>query len=283
MAALEAASLCPCSASVSPVHLLPPLAGVAEWTLSMPCYGFLPHEHTASSHRPQGSGGISSLLLHLSHKEKATFQNLKTRRPQLPVDHDSFDSWRKECACWRPGPLHPVSSEHFLLLSTLISLSLRCAVPSPRRPHSALSYFPLYFSFFFLKSGADIDECRISPDLCGSGICVNTPGSFECECFEGYESGFMMMKNCMGKRGQTLLAGLEPDNCMLIFCCASAAFRAVAAPLTGCVLSTKAYKIPSLGWKQHKDYPGCIYLKWITLCCLQMCILPCQFHENCVL
>lgn len=44
----------------------------------------------------------------------------------------------------------------------------------------------------------DIDECRISPDLCGQGICVNTPGDFECECFEGYESGFMMMKNCMG-------------------------------------------------------------------------------------
>ncbi|TSK53727.1 Fibrillin-2 [Bagarius yarrelli] len=44
----------------------------------------------------------------------------------------------------------------------------------------------------------DIDECAISPDLCGQGTCVNTPGSFECECFDGYESGFMMMKNCMG-------------------------------------------------------------------------------------
>lgn len=30
---------------------------------------------------------------------------------------------------------------------------------------------------------------------------MNTPGSFECECFDGYESGFMMMKNCMGKCG----------------------------------------------------------------------------------
>ena len=46
----------------------------------------------------------------------------------------------------------------------------------------------------------DIDECRISPDLCGQGTCVNTPGSFECECFHGYESGFMMMKNCMGRQ-----------------------------------------------------------------------------------
>ena len=33
---------------------------------------------------------------------------------------------------------------------------------------------------------------------------MNTPGSFECECFEGYESGFMMMKNCMGKRAYVL-------------------------------------------------------------------------------
>lgn len=46
---------------------------------------------------------------------------------------------------------------------------------------------------------ADIDECRISPDLCGRGQCVNTPGDFECKCDEGYESGFMMMKNCMGE------------------------------------------------------------------------------------
>lgn len=48
---------------------------------------------------------------------------------------------------------------------------------------------------------ADIDECRISPDLCGRGQCVNTPGDFECKCDEGYESGFMMMKNCMGESG----------------------------------------------------------------------------------
>lgn len=48
-------------------------------------------------------------------------------------------------------------------------------------------------------SPVDIDECRISPDLCGQGRCINTPGDFECECFEGYESGFMMMKNCMGE------------------------------------------------------------------------------------
>uniref|UniRef100_A0A8C9F640 Fibrillin-2 n=1 Tax=Pavo cristatus TaxID=9049 RepID=A0A8C9F640_PAVCR len=58
---------------------------------------------------------------------------------------------------------------------------------------------PFYKGKIIFPSPAlrDIDECRISPDLCGSGTCVNTPGSFECECFDGYESGFMMMKNCM--------------------------------------------------------------------------------------
>lgn len=41
---------------------------------------------------------------------------------------------------------------------------------------------------------------------------MNTPGSFECECFEGYESGFMMMKNCMGK-------DLSPgQGSILLFC-----------------------------------------------------------------
>lgn len=54
-------------------------------------------------------------------------------------------------------------------------------------------------SFVLLFLLVDIDECRISPDLCGPGRCLNTPGDFECECFEGYESGFMMMKNCMGE------------------------------------------------------------------------------------
>uniref|UniRef100_A0A665X316 Fibrillin-1 n=1 Tax=Echeneis naucrates TaxID=173247 RepID=A0A665X316_ECHNA len=67
------------------------------------------------------------------------------------------------------------------------------------RPFLKVISFAFCSFFFFLShsSLADIDECRISPDLCGQGRCINTPGDFECECFEGYESGFMMMKNCM--------------------------------------------------------------------------------------
>lgn len=59
--------------------------------------------------------------------------------------------------------------------------------------------WPMCVCMCFVCVRIDIEECQISPDLCGHGTCVNTPGSFECDCLPGYESGFMMMKNCMGE------------------------------------------------------------------------------------
>ena len=35
----------------------------------------------------------------------------------------------------------------------------------------------------------DVEECDIVGDLCGEGECVNTPGSFQCHCNEGYQQG----------------------------------------------------------------------------------------------
>ena len=38
----------------------------------------------------------------------------------------------------------------------------------------------------------DIDECALDTDGCDQG-CINTPGSFQCNCSEGYqlnEDGF---------------------------------------------------------------------------------------------
>lgn len=32
----------------------------------------------------------------------------------------------------------------------------------------------------------DIDECKEMPSLCQNGICMNTIGSFKCECLPGY-------------------------------------------------------------------------------------------------
>ncbi|XP_061719868.1 fibrillin-2-like isoform X1 [Cydia pomonella] len=33
----------------------------------------------------------------------------------------------------------------------------------------------------------DVNECSAFPGMCGQGRCRNTPGSFECDCFPGYE------------------------------------------------------------------------------------------------
>lgn len=32
----------------------------------------------------------------------------------------------------------------------------------------------------------DIDECTQFPNKCGNGECINTLGSFQCRCEEGY-------------------------------------------------------------------------------------------------
>ncbi|KAJ8304383.1 hypothetical protein KUTeg_017966 [Tegillarca granosa] len=36
------------------------------------------------------------------------------------------------------------------------------------------------------KPGDDINECMNNPNICGNGECVNTDGSFRCDCFPGY-------------------------------------------------------------------------------------------------
>ena len=45
---------------------------------------------------------------------------------------------------------------------------------------------------------SDIDECAIATNVCGNGTCENEPGTFRCDCFDGFESS-MMMQMCMGK------------------------------------------------------------------------------------
>ena len=49
---------------------------------------------------------------------------------------------------------------------------------------------------------ADVNECLLSPGICKNGFCINTDGSFRCECGPGYRldaSG----TNCVGESWQT--------------------------------------------------------------------------------
>lgn len=42
------------------------------------------------------------------------------------------------------------------------------------------------FFFKYMILLIDVDECSLKPDICGTAVCKNTPGDFECECSEGY-------------------------------------------------------------------------------------------------
>lgn len=43
----------------------------------------------------------------------------------------------------------------------------------------------MIFCVFCLAT--DIDECEEVSNMCTKGQCINTPGSFHCECSQGYE------------------------------------------------------------------------------------------------
>jgi hypothetical protein len=50
----------------------------------------------------------------------------------------------------------------------------------------------------YQQFASDIDECSEQPSVCGShAICNNHPGTFRCECVEGYR--FSDEGTCEGK------------------------------------------------------------------------------------
>lgn len=55
----------------------------------------------------------------------------------------------------------------------------------------------LSLSLFLLLS--DVDECSETPQICGPyAMCVNQPGSFRCECLDGFQSA-ADGRTCVGK------------------------------------------------------------------------------------
>ncbi|KAK1343793.1 hypothetical protein QTO34_014346, partial [Cnephaeus nilssonii] len=51
---------------------------------------------------------------------------------------------------------------------------------------------------YFYPKYLDVDECSVKPSICGTAVCKNTPGDFECECAEGYRYS-PTSKSCEGR------------------------------------------------------------------------------------
>lgn len=49
-----------------------------------------------------------------------------------------------------------------------------------------------------MDSGEDLNECAFMPHACDGGDCINTDGSFRCECPAGYVLDGTG-KRCMGE------------------------------------------------------------------------------------
>lgn len=93
------------------------------------------------------------------------------------------------------------------ILSPLISDNLIIKALTPQR-QTGLTWACLQIWILF----ADIDECREDPQICGShAICNNLPGTFRCECEDGYQ---------FGSDGQTCIGGwrLRLQHARYLFC-----------------------------------------------------------------
>lgn len=63
------------------------------------------------------------------------------------------------------------------------------------------------FDVVFLVSLLDVNECSENPGICINGACINTDGSFRCECPFGYNLDYTGV-NCVGEwMGNYVLTG----------------------------------------------------------------------------
>lgn len=66
-----------------------------------------------------------------------------------------------------------------------------------------LTVFPVSLNIclfgFYSHNLLDVNECAVNPNLCVNGICINTDGSYRCECLRGYTLG-ADQRTCEGKK-----------------------------------------------------------------------------------
>ena len=116
--------------------------------------------------------------------------------------------WEKHSFIYEEGLGITISSyAQKKIFSDSFGILKMCFKMDPFAGQNAL-YFIMYSDvgrgFFFLSLhlkqnfALDIDECSEQPSVCGNhAICNNHPGTFRCECVEGYQ--FSEAGTCVGK------------------------------------------------------------------------------------
>lgn len=107
-------------------------------------------------------------------------------------------------SCLQP-PLRlcvPTASEPCLDREKLVKVSTSAGVTCSVS-HVGMSQNCACENTFFLFS-LDMNECLENPGVCQNGICINTDGSFRCECPFGYNLDYTGVK-CVGKATSTCL------------------------------------------------------------------------------
>ncbi|KAL7879280.1 hypothetical protein AOLI_G00102540 [Acnodon oligacanthus] len=60
---------------------------------------------------------------------------------------------------------------------------------------------------------ADMDECADTPEICIFGTCQNTPGSFKCNCPEGFQLS-SSRRRCVDMRVSYCYTKFENGRCL---------------------------------------------------------------------
>lgn len=66
------------------------------------------------------------------------------------------------------------------------------------------------------NASVEIDECILMPTMCNHGSCLNTPGSFECQCNRGFVYD-VVSHQCIGEESPMRLLHLYDKRITEIF------------------------------------------------------------------
>lgn len=102
----------------------------------------------------------------------------------------------------RPSKKEPVCQPH----------SVRTVLDRVRKKLYTREWLVFNNLFVFL----DINECMLHPNICGTAICKNTLGKYECECAEGYIYN-STSKNCEGRSFPPVPPFLFLLSCLFFF------------------------------------------------------------------